>query len=92
MTVIVLLGLVANVLMCGRAFGKGMTNTATEWLMATQIKLAMAWVTWVLIGVAVKVEMRATLVQEIKRWTPAEWKVVMWCVDTTGWIVLVWLE
>ena len=78
--------------MCGRAFGKGRTNTATEWLMATQIKLAMAWVTWVLIGVAVKVEMRATLVQEIKRWTPAEWKVVMWCVDTTWWIVLVWLE
>ncbi len=31
--------------MCGRAFGKGRTNTATEWLMATKKKLAMSWVT-----------------------------------------------
>ena len=32
------------------------------------------------------------MVRVLKEWTPAEWKVVVWCVDTTGRIVLVWLE
>ena len=80
---IVLLGLAADLRVCGRAVRKGKTNTATECLVASQKKPAMAWVTWeVLNGDAVKVEMRATPVPEMiivvvlwvvqvpRRWTP----------------------
>ena len=65
-TLIVLLGLVADLRLCGRAVRKGKTNAATECLVASRKRLAMAWVTWgVLNGVAATVEMRATPVPEM---------------------------